>query len=209
MCDRLGLVTIALIDFGNTLADEGWMRRQSELFPGWTAAYLAVVDEVRRDWDVGAVTSGELAARIGRRLGATTEETHAYMRLLCHDLHFYPRINAALRRRRARGGRQALVTVNPDLFEEVARHYALFDAFDAVVTSWAYGTDDKVELCWRALTSMGVDDPSETVLLDNVEDNVTGWTGVGGQGYLFRSDEAFAADVGRGRVTGFVPEDLG
>ena len=202
-------VTVALVDFGNTLADEGWMRRNSERFPGWTAAYLAEVEELRRDWDVGIVSSGELAARIGLRIGCTPEDAHTYMRLLCHGLDFYPRINAALRRRRARGGRQALVTVNPDLFGEVADHYGLPDSFDAIITSWACRTDDKVALCWHALESMGLDDPRESVLVDNVESNVAGWVAVGGQGYHFSSDEAFVTDVTSGRVPGFGAEDLG
>lgn len=84
------------------------------------------------------------------------DDVRHYMRDLCRHVQFFPQINAAVRRRRTRGGRQALVTVNPDLFAEVISHYSLLDRFDAVITSSSQGTDDKVELCWRALRIMGV-----------------------------------------------------
>ncbi len=87
--------------------------------------------------------------------------------------------------------------------------YSLLDSFDAVITSSSLGTDDKVELCWRALQIMGVDDPSDTVLIDNVRTNIDGWVAVGGNGYLFIDDNRFAEDVARGSVPGFDPTDVG
>ena len=41
------------------------------------------------------------------------------MALLCTRIAFYPGINTALDRRRARGALQAIVTVNPDLFSMI------------------------------------------------------------------------------------------
>lgn len=100
------------------------------------------------------------------------------------------------------------MTVNPDLFEEVVIHYSLLDSFDAVITSSWQGTDDKVQLCWRTLELLGVDDPSDTVLIDNLQVNVDGWVTAGGMGYLFVHDDGFADDVARGKVPGFEARDL-
>jgi FMN phosphatase YigB (HAD superfamily) len=199
---------LALIDFGNTLAEETFMRRDSESFPTWTSTWLRTMTKTRLDWDTGRLSTDELADVIAAEVGCRAEAVRGYMSQLCRRVDFYPTINAALRRRRARGGRQALVTVNPDLFEEVVSHYSLLDSFDAVITSSSQGTHDKVELCWRALELMGVDDPSDTVLIDNLQVNIDGWVTAGGKGYLFVEDDGFADDVARGKVPGFEARDL-
>ena len=49
-------------------------------------------------------------------------------------IFYNPVINTALSRRRQRGGVQAIVTVNPDLFSQVTDHYGLADKFDLIVT---------------------------------------------------------------------------
>jgi FMN phosphatase YigB (HAD superfamily) len=199
---------LALIDFGNTLAEETFMRRDSESFPTWTSTWLRTMTKTRLDWDTGRLSTDELADAIAAELGCTAQAVRGYMSQLCRRVDFYPTINAALRRRRGRGGRQAIVTVNPDLFEEVVTHYSLLDSFDAVITSSSHGTDDKVELCWRALELLGVDDPSDTVLIDNLQVNIDGWVTSGGKGYLFVDDNAFADDVACGKVPGFEARDL-
>jgi FMN phosphatase YigB (HAD superfamily) len=201
-------VTLVLVDFGNTLAEETFMRCDSEAFPHWTSVWMDVMTEARVDWDTGRMSAGELAARLASEFGCTSEAVRAYMSELCRQLVFYPAINVAVRSRRARGGRQVLVTVNPDLFDEVVAHYSLAQHFDAVVTSAASGTDDKVELCHEALRRMGVENPADTVLIDNMPFNVEGWAAAGGMGYPFTSDDAFARDVRSGRVPGFHPSDL-
>jgi FMN phosphatase YigB (HAD superfamily) len=127
---------------------------------------------------------------------------------LCRSLTFYPAINQALRRRRARGGRQALVTVNPDLFDHVARIHALHDGFDVVVASWEHGTDDKTGLCHRALELIGDVEPDRTILIDNLPGHVDAWRRAGGHGYVFRDDTTFVDDVLRQRVPGFLATDV-
>jgi len=101
------------------------------------------------------------------------------------------------------------VTVNPDLFDDVVAHYSLLDSFEAVVTSSSQGTDDKVDLCWRALRILGVDGASDTVLIDNLQTNVDAWVSAGGKGHLFVDDRRFAEDVALGNVPGFEAGDLG
>jgi FMN phosphatase YigB (HAD superfamily) len=169
---------------------------------------MNVMEGVRGDWDTGRLSATEIAAEMADRLACTPGEAHAYMQELCQRIVFYPRIDAAVRNRRARGGRQALVTVNPDLFEEVVGNYSLLDVFDAVVTSAVHGTANKVMLCHRALAILGIDDPGEAVLIDNLAANINGWSAAGGQTYLFSSDGTFASDVVSGLVPGFEVGDL-
>lgn len=199
---------LALIDFGNTLAEETFMRRDCEAFPDWTSTWMEIMAESRAAWDTGRLSAGELAERLAPELGRSGDAVRAYMSELCRQVAFHPVITLAVRRRRARGGRQALVTVNPDLFDEVVVHYGLAGLFDAIVTSGARGTDDKVELCRHALATLGVADPEETILIDNVPANVEGWIAAGGMGYLYTSDDAFASDVTSGAVPGFDARDV-
>jgi phosphoglycolate phosphatase-like HAD superfamily hydrolase len=203
-----GRVDTVLVDFGNTLADETFMRRDCARFPEWTHHYLAVVDRVRDDWDRGRASSLDIAALVAERLGVATEHVHAYMYELCGSLTFFPAINTALRRRHARGGRQVLVTVNPDLFGAIAAKYALGGLFDAIVTSAEEHTDDKVELCRRGVARLGDHRLSRVLLIDNIEDHVARWVACGGRGYVFRDDAVFSRDVIAGRVPGFVAGDV-
>jgi SAM-dependent methyltransferase/FMN phosphatase YigB (HAD superfamily) len=203
------MVDVALVDFGGTLADETFMRRDSERFPSWTSAYVAVVEELRESWDTGRLSSRQVATHLAGLLDATPDEVHHRMLELCRSLTFYPAINAALTRRRARGQRQALVTVNPDLFDVIARHYSLRDRFDVIVTSWEHGTADKVALCRYALHLLGGNDARSSVLIDNIGDHVDAWVSCRGHGYVFRDDRALVNDVLEGRVPGFIPADIG
>jgi FMN phosphatase YigB (HAD superfamily) len=202
------VIDVVLVDFGNTLADETFMRRDGDQFPTWTTDYIAVVDELRHDWDTGRLSSRQIAQRVADRLAASPDAVHRQMLDLCRSLTFYPAINAALRRRRARGGRQALVTVNPDLFDQIARIHALHDHFDLVVVSWEHGTDDKTELCRQALELVGDVEPHRTILIDNLPRNIDAWMRSGGHGYVFRDDATFVDDVLHQRVPGFLAADV-
>ena len=202
------MIDLALVDFGNTLADETFMRRDGDQFPTWTTDYVAVVDELRHDWDTGRLSSQQIAQHVADRLAASPEAVHRHMLELCRSLTFYPAINEALRRRRARSGRQALVTVNPDLFDHIARIHALHDRFDVIVASWKHGTDDKTELCHRALALLGDVEPDRTVLIDNLPGHINAWMRAGGHGYVFRDDATFVDDVRHQRVPGFLTADV-
>jgi FMN phosphatase YigB (HAD superfamily) len=93
--------------------------------------------------------------------------------------------------------RQALVTVNSDLFGPmVVDVHGLRAVFDVIVMSFAEGTVDKSALCDIALERMGYQGPrSQALLIDNRRDLVEGWRKVGGAGYWFMSDEQFAEDL--------------
>ena len=62
------------------------------------------------------------------------------------------------------------------------------------MTSWEEHTLDKARLCEIALERLGGDDPYEALLVDNIEANVDAWRSLGGQAYLFSSDDEFARD---------------
>lgn len=204
-------VTVVLCDLGGTLADERWMLRSSERFPEWGSVYPAVAERLGPAWGRGEVSAQEVAAEVGVGLGAPAGEVLEHMRWLCRRVDPHPAIMGAVRARRGRGGRQALVTVNPDLFSEiVVPALGLADRFGVIVTSWAEGTDDKGHLCRIALDRLGWRGSwSEVVLVDNLEEPVTAFEAAGGQGYRFTSDDWFEQQVGRGQVPGFLPSDVG
>ncbi len=71
------MVPIALVDFGNTLADQTFFRRDCERFPTWTAHYVPLVNQLRPDWDAGRLSSRQLAERIAEQLGVDPNEVHS------------------------------------------------------------------------------------------------------------------------------------
>jgi FMN phosphatase YigB (HAD superfamily) len=201
------MVPVVLVDFGNTLADETFMWRDVGAFADWTAHYGPVVRRLAHDWHCGRSTTDVLAAAIAASANRSRQDVRAHMALLCSRIAFYPGINTALDRRRARGALQAIVTVNPDLFSMIAVSYDLASRFDAIVTSWEIGTTDKVAICQAACEQVGCA-PRESALIDNTAENVERWIEAGGGGYVFRSDEQFIQDIEARRVPGFEPADV-
>jgi FMN phosphatase YigB (HAD superfamily) len=201
------VVSVLLVDFGNTLADETFMWRDDPAFADWATHYGSVVRQLAHDWECGTTTTDDLATAIAASARRSPREVRAHIGLLCSRLAFYPGINTALDRRRARGARQALVTVNPDLFSIIVDTYDLGSRFDAIVTSWEIGTTDKVAICQAACADVGCS-PQDSALIDNIAANVEGWTRAGGTGYVFSSDEQFVHDVDAGLVPGFDAADV-
>jgi FMN phosphatase YigB (HAD superfamily) len=200
-------VTLLLVDFGNTLAEENFIRHDSRRFPTWTDAWLDLGTELVGAWEAGRLSGLDIAGELARRLSASPRDVHAYMRDCCREIVFHPEIVRALKARHARHEPQIMVSVNPDLFDEVLNHYRLRAFFDAVVTSAEEGSCDKAELCHRALRIAGTR-PSASLLIDNLQLNVNAWESAGGQGYLYTTDEQFASDVRARVVPGFQPLDV-
>lgn len=201
------MVSVVLVDFGNTLADETFMWQRDEAFVDWTTHYEPVVRRLAPAWECGMTTTDDLATAIAASANRSTQDVRAHIARLCSRIAFYPGINTALDRRRARGALQAIVTVNPDLFSIIVDTYGLASRFDAVVTSWEIGTTDKVAICQAACDEIGCS-PQEAALIDNITTNVAGWIDAGGGGYVFRSDEQFIHDVEAGLVPGFDTADV-
>jgi FMN phosphatase YigB (HAD superfamily) len=201
------MVSVVLVDFGNTLANETFMWHDDQAFADWTTHYGPVARRLANEWECGTTTTDDLATAIAASANRPSQEVRAHIALLCSRIAFYPGINTALDRRRARGALQALVTVNPDLFSIIVDTYDLRSRFDAIVTSWEIGTTDKVEICQAACDEIGCS-PQDSALIDNIAANVEGWIEAGGGGYVFRSDGQFIHDVEAGLVRGFEAADV-
>jgi hypothetical protein len=119
---------------------------------------------------------------------------------LSRQLEFFPSIMSVVAARRRRRERQALVTVNPDLFDVVETHYQLAGLFDTIVVSGRCGTANKMQLCDIALERLGAQVSDRVMLIDNLDEHVRAFATRGGRGYLFTNDETFAADVRRGML---------
>jgi FMN phosphatase YigB (HAD superfamily) len=192
-------VTTVLFDFGGTLADEHWMRASEPPFPGFGAAYHREREAATNDWDCGRVSTDELARRIAQHLGVDAAEVRAHIGVLCRQLVFFDSVMTYARRRRRQARRQALVTVNPDLFADIVEHYGLDDLFDAIVVSSTEQTDDKLVLCERALRRLNAP-ITDALLIDNLAANVAAFRNAGGDAYHFIDDATFAADLRRGQL---------
>ena len=184
---------VLLWDFGDTLVDERWMRRCPEACPHWEQAWIAVMRELADGWNVGAVDASDVFAALADRSGMTLPEVEAHARDCCERIVFHPRAWRIARERRCP---QALVTVNPDLFDDYVRPaYPLAEVFDVIVVSYAERSDDKSVLCRVALDRLGfAGDRSHALLIDNRLDLVCAWRDVGGSGYWFQNDARFAED---------------
>ena len=185
---------VLLWDFGDTLVDERWMRRAPAGYPGWEAAWFEVMASFAERWNVGAVRAPEVFAALAERTGMTAAAVAAHARECCARIAFNANVWSIATQRRFP---QALVTVNPDLFEDfVVPAYGLAATFDTIVTSSAERTTDKPTLCLIALDRIGFHgDRSHALLIDNRLDLVSAWRDVGGAGYWFQNDEQFGRDT--------------
>lgn len=161
-----------LWDFGDTIADEWWMRRPPPDRPAWPAAWQSVMAELADGWNVGVVCADDVHRALAERLGWSVEGVAQHARDCCERIVFH---ETAWRVARERRRTQALVTVNPDIFEQwIVDHHRLRYVFDVIVVSAAEGTADKSALCDVALARLGYDgDRSEALLIDNRSDLAT------------------------------------
>ena len=119
------------------------------------------------------MTTEQLAAMLAAELGIAAGAVMSHIESRCRDLRIFEHAWAAAR---ARALPQAIVTLNPDVFTRfVSPNYQLDSVFDAIVTSWQEHTRDKASLCEIALERLGGKDPSEALLIDNIEANVDAW----------------------------------
>ena len=184
-------VRYLLWDFGDTLVDQRWMWPSPAGVPGWTEWYQALGDgELGARWELGELSTDDLAVTLAAEFAITADAAMAHMQSCCREVQFFEHAWAAAR---ARSRPQAIVTLNSDVFSRfVVPNYQLDSVFDIIVTSWEERTRDKAELCQIALERLGGRDPSEALLIDNIEANVDAWRARGGQAYWFVGDETFA-----------------
>ena len=184
-----------LWDFGDTLVDQDWMLAAPEGFPDWPKAWAEVArGELEGPWNLGEVGCEDIARRVAGLLGMSLPDTMAHIQKCCSSIRIFETAMAAARRCTLP---QAIVTVNPDVFTSyVSPHYKLDDLFSVIVASWQEGTVEKAALCIRALRVFeDTFEPSEALLIDNIEANVRAWEECGGRGYVFTGEAQFAADL--------------
>ncbi|MCA9313943.1 MAG: hypothetical protein H6806_10655 [Planctomycetes bacterium] len=180
-----------LWDFGDTLYDE---RSIWDATPAWGALYetFDVAGGLGELWCRGEISDAIALERIAASVGWSRHAVHA--RFL--DPSVYRPFHASLAFFHARNLPQAIVTVNPPLFRDIAQALGLTKSAPTLVISGEEGTSDKGVLCATALERLGLDLlPGETVLIDNRDDNLEAWKRRGGVGYLHRGDCAFAQDL--------------
>jgi phosphoglycolate phosphatase-like HAD superfamily hydrolase len=151
------------------------------------------MSDLADSWNVGELSSADVYAVLAQRSGLPVDEVARHAAACCRNLTFH---TAAWAAASARLYPQAIVTVNPDLFEQhIVPRYRLDEVFDVIVTSCTARTDDKVRLCEIAVDRLRHDGLREDVLLiDNRLDLVQAWEASGGRGYWFRGDDQFAQD---------------
>ncbi len=94
---------------------------------------------------------------------------------------------------------QAVVTVNPASFRQMAERLAFDKVVDAIVVSGEERTIDKGVLCELALQRREMPFPNEHApLVDNKQSNLADWAARGGPGYLYTTDETFERDTAGG-----------
>lgn len=88
----------------------------------------------------------------------------------------------------------AIATVNNDLFRDfiVPRH-SLSEKFDGIVNSCEAGEYRKDRLCLYAADIFGLNpDKHRILLIDDKPRNIEDFIALGGEGFLYESDETFA-----------------
>ena len=187
-------VRCLLWDFGDTLCDELSLWRVS---PEWMEVYRSFDDEdgIGAAWSLGDLDTHEVVAKLADRMTLTEAEIDTHLSRT--DLfEFFPFTYAFFR---ARHLPQAVVTVNPAEFREMAQDLAFDDVADVIVVSGEEKTIDKGVLCEVAIRRMPIACANEQALLiDNKQSNLDAWAARGGIGYLYTTDSAFEQDVAGG-----------
>ncbi len=187
-------VQCLLWDFGDTLCDELSLWRVS---PTWMEVYRSFDDEdgIGAAWSLGKLDTHEVAAKLAERMTLTEAEIRVHLSRT--DLfEFFPFTYAFFR---ARHLPQAVVTVNPAGFREMAQDLAFDEVTDTIVVSGEEKTIDKGMLCEIAIRRMPIECSNEhALLIDNKLSNLDAWVERGGVGYLYTTDSAFRRDVAGG-----------
>jgi hypothetical protein len=183
-----------LWDFGDTLVDERWMQHAPAACPDWPKAWAEVMTVHAGGWNMGSTSDEEVFVALADRTGMTVEAVTDHAERCCHRLERRP---VAWRTASERRCPQALVTVNPSLFDRwIVPGHDLAAMFDVIVISAQEGTADKTALCLLALDRLRYRGPRlDALLIDNRADLVEAWRAVGGSAYHFTDDAQFAEDL--------------
>ena len=148
-----------LWDFGDTIVDQTWLGQAPDGVPEWSRCWeLLISGEAAEAWFAGGGRSALDQARlVSAPCGMAPEAALEHMKACSRRIRFF---DGVMRLVRESPLRQAIVTVNPDIFSEVVvPHYGLGASFEVIVTSWEERTNDKAELCSVAMRRL---DPKAT-----------------------------------------------
>ena len=143
-----------------------------------------------RRWDLGQVTSADVAKELAQALGCQANKILTHMQWCSRNITFYPRIMGLAANLSVP---QAIVTINSDIFSEVVvPAYDLTRRFSVVVASWQEGTVNKADLCEIAIERLpGAIEPRNCLLIDNKLENVEEWKQRRGVGLHFQDERSF------------------
>ena len=197
-------VRCLLWDFGDTLCDELSLWRASD---AWMEVYRSFdeADGIGNAWSLGELDLDGFVAELTTRLPLGADEIRAH--LARADLFdFFPFTESFFR---AHHLPQAIVTINPAAFRDLALELGFAEVTETIVISAEERTLDKGALCQIALGRMpGGPTPGTSLLIDDKAANLEAWAARGGVGYLYTTDAAFERDVAGG-IDGLVQRQPG
>src|SRR5262249_21422586 len=119
---------VVLWDFGDTLVDERWMRRNPPSCARWESVWLEAMVQIADAWNMASLSGADEFEAIAARSGLSVGEVEQHAIGCCQQVAFHRIAWAVASERR---WPQAIVTVNPDLLEDyVVPAYGLDTVFD-------------------------------------------------------------------------------
>lgn len=183
-----------LWDFGDTLCDELSLWRVS---PEWMEVYRSFDDEkgIGAAWSLGEIDTQEVVTKLADRMTLTEAQISNHLSRI--DLfEFFPFTYEFFRTQHVP---QAIVTVNPAAFRDMAQRLKLDEVTETIVVSGEEKTVDKGVLCEIAVHRMSnAAENKHSLLIDNKQENLDAWVAYGGIGYLYTTDDAFKRDIVNG-----------
>jgi FMN phosphatase YigB (HAD superfamily) len=183
-----------VVDFNGTLCSDRYFKTGPAGCCNWRALFEQHVfsDQKRlTDWCTGKLRTGDIAQIISSHTGLPRETVVAEMRKGCQNLAFNQEVVRFVELQRRAGRKAALVTGNMDVFTEVVAPFHHLDrAFDVIVNSADYGTDDKLALWQVAFDKIGTGVAfRNSLLIDDSEKWTRAFEAQGGTAHRYVSEE--------------------
>lgn len=184
------MIKAVIFDVGGVLirTEDPAPRRALEikynLEPG-QAEYLAFNSEMGRAAQRGEITTAELWARVGERLGMSGDEPMTFYKTFFAGDFLDTGLMAFIRSLRPRYRTGIISNAQDNLHQVLGEFYPVIDAFDVVVGSAYEGVMKPDPAIYRAaLARLGVE-PGEAVFIDDFAHNIAGAEAVGMHGIHF------------------------
>lgn len=188
-----------VFDFANTLYSGLYFNESPTECENWRELFdTHIFDKSGKNIIERKVMNGELETRdiaeiISRHVGLNTQRVIELMERGCENLAFNPMVFNFAVEQNKKGKTTAMVTVNMDIFTEiVVPAHGLKKIFDVIVNSFDY-KDTRKENLWKiAFRKIGGDISfSNSLLIDDIKENVELFTELGGHAYQYQDDKHF------------------